>query len=55
MRSRRIGFDLPSRTVLLVLLARLILAIEVKPAYFCPLDPPKVGQSSMNHVWHVGI
>jgi hypothetical protein len=33
-RSRLIGFDLPSHTILLMLLMRVIIAMEVKPAYF---------------------
>ena len=39
---------------ILMLLTRLILALDVKPAYFI-LSTPDVGQSGMIHVWHVDM
>jgi hypothetical protein len=32
----------------------LIIAMEVKPAYFIRSTRLRVGQSGLNHVWHVG-
>ena len=55
MRSRMIGFDLPSHTVLVMLLTRLNYRQGSQTGVFYPLDAPEVGQSGMNHVWHVGV
>jgi hypothetical protein len=50
-----IGFDLPSHTVVVMLLTRLDYRHVRQTGVFCPLDGPEVGQSGLNQVWHVGM